>query len=162
MQSTKNWTLPWLAAFIGFPPGGALAVALIGRLDTPLEGFLGGAAAGAVIGAVQTLALRRRLPVSWEWIAATTGGLAAGVGLSVALFGAETTLNATLTRAPITGLIVGIAQWLVLRQHTHRAFWWIPALTLVYVVAWYITSLVIGESLNEGFVIFGASGALVH
>lgn len=72
------------------------------------------------------------------------------------------TPEAILLRAPLTGLLVGIAQWFVLRQFVQRAPVWIPALALIYVASWYLTSLVIGESINEGFYIFGASGALVH
>ena len=96
-----------------------------------------------------------------EWIAATTLGLAAGISLNVALFGADTSLNATLMRAPLTGLVLGIAQWWLLRKHVHHAFWWIPAVAIVYVTAWFVTAQVIQNSLNEGFVVFGASGALV-
>jgi hypothetical protein len=57
---------------------------------------------------------------------------------------------------------VGVAQWFVLRQFIQRAPVWIPALALIYVAAWYLTSLVIGESTIEGFYVFGASGALVQ
>jgi hypothetical protein len=84
------------------------------------------------------------------------------VGLSAALFGTEMTPEAILFRAPLTGLLVGGAQWFVLRQFVQRSPIWIPALALIYVSAWYLTSLVIGESINEGFYVFGASGALVH
>jgi hypothetical protein len=163
MDTQRTWIPAWLIAFLGFPPGGALALALIGQMETPLEGLLGGAAAGLVIGAAQTLALRRLSPeLNWRWALATAAGLAAGVGVGVAVFGAETTLNATLMRAPIAGLAVGVAQWLVLRDVVRQAHWWIPALSVIYVASWYITSLVIGDSLNEGFVIFGASGAIFH
>ncbi len=64
-------------------------------------------------------------------------------------------------RAPLTGLVLGIAQWWVLRKHVRHALWWIPAVAIVYVIAWFVTAQVIRDSLNEGFVIFGASGALV-
>lgn len=147
-----------MIAFLGFPPGGALATAIIGRLVSAPESIVGGAAAGIVIGAAQTLALRRRLPIGPEWAAATAAGLAVGVSLNVALFGSDTTLNATLLRAPLTGLMIGITQWLVLRKHVCYAFWWIPAVTIVYVIAWFVTAQVIRDSLNQGFVVFGASG----
>ncbi len=89
MEVKKYWGVGWMIAFLGFPPGGLLAAVLIGKLDTAPEGIVGGAAAGIIIGAAQTLALRRRLPVGPEWIAATTLGLAAGISLNVALFGAD-------------------------------------------------------------------------
>jgi hypothetical protein len=150
----------WLAAFLGFPIGGALATLLIGQLDNPLEGLAGGAAAGLGIGAAQMPALRTRWPVGWEYVLATAGGLAVGVALSTALFGAAATRDATLLRAPLTGLLLGGAQWLVLRRHIGRAYGWIPLTAVAYLVAWFITAQVIGRSLELGFVVFGASGAL--
>jgi hypothetical protein len=161
MQAKSNWGIGWMIAFLGFPPGGLLASVLIGRLDDPLEGIIGGVAAGILIGTAQTLALRRRLPVDPEWVAATAAGLVVGVSLSVALFGSDTSLNATLMRAPLTGLMIGIAQWLVLRKHVPQAFWWIPTVAVVYVIAWFVTAQVLQDSLDQGFIVFGASGALV-
>jgi hypothetical protein len=74
----------------------------------------------------------------------------------------EMSPEAILLRAPLTGLLVGGAQWFVLRQCVQRAYLWIPALVLLYVAAWYLTSMVIGASIDEGFYIFGASGAMLH
>lgn len=160
--SSRYWWLAWLAAFLGFPPGGALATAVIGRLDTPLEGLLGGLLAGAVVGAAQYFALRTRLPVRATWIVATGIGLGVGVALGVLLIGPETTLEATLLRAPIAGLALGIAQWLVLRSQMRGARLWVIAHTLLHPAAWYITAQVIGQNMAIGFVIFGASGALFY
>jgi hypothetical protein len=161
MQGKTYWGIGWGIAFLGFPPAGALALLLIGRLDSPLEGLLGGAVAGVVIGAAQMIALRRRIPISSLWIVATAVGLAVGLALTVIFFGAATTLDATLIRALPTGFILGAAQWIVLRRYIARAYAWIGAATLIYPLAWFITAQVIGNSLNEGFVVFGASGALV-
>ncbi len=152
----------WLIAFLGFPPGGLLAYTLIGHLDNPLEGIIGGAAAGLIIGAVGWLALRRWLPVDARWIIATTVGLAAGVSLTTFLFGTDTTIEAVLLRAPLTGLLMGVAQWVILRQALRQASLWIIATTLIYPLAWWITAQVITTNVNEGFVVFGASGALVY
>ncbi len=158
----RFWWLAWAAAFLGYPPGGALATAVIGRLDTPIEGILGGALAGALIGIAQYLALGRLLPIRLTWIAATSIGLAVGVGVGVLLFGSDTSLNTPLLRAPFAGLALGIAQWLVLRQHTRRAWLWVLAQTLLHPLAWFITAQVIGQNMEIGFVIFGASGALFY
>lgn len=160
--SHRMWWLAWIAAFLGFPPGGALATAVIGRLDTPPEGLVGGLLAGAVIGAAQYFALRLRLPLRPTWIAATSVGLAVGVALGVLIFGAETTLEATLLRAPIAGLALGIAQWTVLRGQMRGAWSWVAAHALLHPVAWFITAQVIGQNMEIGFVIFGASGALFY
>jgi hypothetical protein len=162
MNTSRNWIVGWLVAFVGFPIGGLLTTLLIGRLETPLEGVIGGLAAGVAIGTTQWLALRRRIPISFHWIMATAIGMAVGVGVSVALFGAESSVNATLMRAPLTGLAIAIAQWLVLRRQLQSALWWIPVITIVYSVAWFITIQVIGSGLNEGFIVFGSSGAVVY
>ena len=137
MDSKQNWGIGWVLAFLGFPIGGVLAVALISRLETPLDGLLGGAVAGLAIGAAQWLALRRRLPVDWRWIVTTAVAMGLGLALGVLLFGAATTVEATLLRALPTGLLIGVAQ------------------------AWFITAQVIGRSLDIGFVVFGSSGAIV-
>lgn len=146
-NGTKQaWIIGWLVAFLGFPIGGYIAFILIGRMDTAVDAVFGGAVAGALIGAAQFVALRQPLPMSWHWIAVMSVGLALGVGLSAALFGTAMTPEVILLRAPLTGLMVGSAQWFVLRQCVQRAYLWIPALVLIYVAAWYQTSLVIGAS----------------
>ncbi len=157
-----QWGIFWVIAFLGFPPGGALALLIIGQLNTPLQGLAGGFVAGLVIGGAQFLALRTRLPIDAWWIVVTAMAFGVGVGLTVLLFGAETTLEAVVLRAPLTGLVIGIAQFIILRHHLDSAFVWIPMITIVYTLAWYITGLAITTSLNEGFVVFGASGALVY
>jgi hypothetical protein len=159
---TRRGLINWLIAFLGFPLGGLAATLLLGQVDTELEGLLGGLIAGGVIGTVQLWALRPLLSIDWRWIVATAAGLGAGVGLSVLIVGGETTQDAFLMRAPITGLVLSIAQWWLLKDHLQRAFWWIPALIIIYTLAWFVTAQVIGTSLEMGFVVFGASGALVY
>lgn len=157
-----QWGIFWIIAFLGFPPGGALALLVVGHLDNPLEGLVGGFLAGVVIGGAQFLALRTRLPLDVGWVIVTALAFAVGVALTTLIFGTETTLEAILIRAPLTGFIIGIAQFLILRDYLHTAWLWIPTVTGVYTLAWYITAQVIRTSINEGFVVFGASGALVY
>jgi uncharacterized membrane protein len=107
---SRRWMIGWLVAFLGFPLGGAAATLMLNRIDTPPEGFIGGLIAGIVVGSAQMLALRPVLPVDWRWIVATAIGLAVGVGLSIALIGGATTLEAFLLRAPITGLMLSATQ----------------------------------------------------
>jgi hypothetical protein len=160
-QTGSRWIIWWIVAFLAYPPAGALATALVGGLNNPLQGALGGAIVGLVVGAAQMLALRGRLNMNYVWIIATAIGMALGVGISTALVGADSTLSATLLRAPLAGLLVGIAQAWVLRQHTRLALLWVIALTLLFLLAWYVTAQVITTNLGIGFIIFGASGALV-
>jgi uncharacterized membrane protein YhdT len=153
--------IAWIVAFLGFPVGGLAALSLIGALENPLEGLIGGAAAGAVLGLTQWLALRLRTPLTPLWIAASSIGLGVGVGLSVALFGADRSAQANALRAPLTGLIWGAAQWVFLQRSAAHAAWWIPTVALAYLIGWVVTAAVIGESLEQGFTVFGASGAVI-
>jgi hypothetical protein len=51
-KSESSWQCwaGWGLAFLGFPLGGLAATALVGGVTTPVEGALGGAATGVVIG----------------------------------------------------------------------------------------------------------------
>ncbi|MDX2161388.1 MAG: hypothetical protein SF162_08705 [bacterium] len=156
----------WMLAFLGFPIGGALATALIGRMDSPLDGAIGGLVAGLVIGAAQALALNRTQTAQGAsvglWVAATAVALAVGVGLSAALVGTETTLESILLRAAVTGAVLALAQAAVIQQMGGRALVWLILVAVLYIVAWFVTSRVIGASVDQGFIVFGASGALVY
>src|SRR5688500_14139751 len=109
------WLL-WGVAFLAFPIGGLLATAAVGPVTTPLKGLIAGAAAGAVLGLSEWLVLRLRLPLPIWWIVATSLGMAVGLAISTALLGSETAGTKLLWRAALTGLCIGIAQWIVLRQ----------------------------------------------
>ena len=161
-NTTRSWGITWTLAFLGFPIGGAIASMIAGPMQNPIVAAQGGMIAGAIIGAAQMLALRNKTNLSWEWPVASASGLALGLALSVALIGADTSLNAALSRAPITGLTLGLAQWLILRRHLKQAWIWPLGLALIYVPAWYLTAMVIGNSMGQSFFVFGASGALLH
>lgn len=162
MKTSNTWLITWVIAFLGFPIGGTLALLVIGHLDSSPEGVIGGLLVGLTVGLAQMVALRSRIATDAEWVIATAIGLAAGVALSVALVGAATNVDDTLMRAPLTGLLLGLAQWIVLRKRVRFALVWLPTVTILYTLAWYITAQVIGESLDNGFVVFGSSGAIVY
>jgi len=147
-------------AFFGFPVGGAAAAVLVGAITTPLEGALGGAVTGAVIGAAQWLVLRRRLPLTPAWIAATALGMGAGLALSIALLGTETGDIALPLRGLITGASIGGAQYLLLRGVMSRAPVWALVVTLSWAIGWMITRAA-GIDLARQWSVFGSSGALV-
>ncbi|MBW4436788.1 MAG: hypothetical protein KME04_06615 [Pleurocapsa minor GSE-CHR-MK-17-07R] len=162
MNKRNRWIIYWIIAFLAFPPAGLLAVTLIGGgMDNALEGLAGGFIAGLVIGGGQYLALRGTSLGRPAWILATGIGLGAGVGLATALFGASTAVNDIVLRAPVTGLMLGTAQWLVMRPVVRFSLAWVPLLTVLFPVAWFVTAQVITTSVNQSFVIFGASGALL-
>jgi hypothetical protein len=126
-------------AFAGFPLGGLAGMAVVGAVDNGLEGLIGGAFTGAVLGTAQWLALRDTKLVNAWWIAATTVGLGVGVGLATAIVGAGTSFQEIISRAPITGLALGLAQWFALRKEVKNAAWWIPTITAAYTIGWAIT-----------------------
>lgn len=161
-QSAGGWGFwaGWAVAFVGFPLGGVASAALIGPIATPLDGALGGAATGAVIGAAEWLALRRRLPVSVWWIAATALGMGIGLALGVALLGASTGGAALPLRGLITGASIGIAQYVLLRGVSGRAPVWVPIVALGWALGWMITRAV-GVDLALQWAVFGSSGALL-
>jgi hypothetical protein len=150
----RNWGL----AFLGFPFGGLAALGVAGGIETAWDGVGGGLAGGAVIGGVQWLALRPYLHLSPIWIVATSVGMGAGLALSTALLGIDTTGNALLMRGALTGLSISAAQWLVLRQHGSRAGMWIPTVALAWALGWAVTRAA-GVDLAPNFATFGSTGA---
>jgi hypothetical protein len=109
-------------AFLGFPLGGLASIGLVGGVESVLDGAIGGAACGATLGAVQWLVLRRRLSLPRSWIVATSLGMASGLALTLALFGTSTTGSVLLLRGVTTGVLIGLAQWVVLRGSVPRAW----------------------------------------
>ena len=150
----RNWGL----AFLGFPLGGLAALGVTGGIDTTIDGVVGGLASGAVIGGVQWVALRSYVHLSPAWVAATSAGMATGLGLSTALLGIDTTGTALLVRGALTGLGIGAAQWLMLRQHGARAAVWVPTVALAWALGWAVTHAA-GVDVAPRFANFGATGA---
>lgn len=159
-QARGGWGfwLGWALAFLGFPLGGLAGLGLVGGVTGVPQAILGGAATGAVIGAAQWLALRRRLPLTPRWIAATAVGMAAGMALSVALLGTATAGASLPLRGLITGAGIGLAQYLALRGLTARAPVWAVVVALGWAIGWSVTRAV-GVDLAPNFTVFGSTGA---
>ena len=160
-QRSPGWRVwgAWGLAFLGFPLGGLASIGLVGGVESVLDGAIGGAACGAALGAVQWLVLRRRLSLSRSWIAATSLGMASGLALTLALFGTSTTGNVLLLRGVSTGVLIGLAQWVVLRGSVPRAWVWVPTIAASWAIGW-VVSRAIDLDLTRNFAVFGASGAL--
>jgi hypothetical protein len=150
----------WVLAFLGLPLGGLATWMLIGPIATPLNGAIGGALTGAVLGAVQWLALRRRLPLSPWWIAVTALGMGLGFALGIALLGTSTDGAALPLRGLITGVSIGLAQYVLLRGVSGRAPVWALIVALGWALGWIITRAV-GIDLSQQWTVFGSSGAIV-
>lgn len=143
----------WLPTFLAFPLGGFLAWLVLGSLDGPVTGAAGGLLAGAVIGAAQWLALG----TTKRWIAYTAGAMAAGTALAAVVTGAGTELQDLMISGLIAGAAVGAAQGTILGA---TAAW--SAITAAsWSLAWLVTYAVVGVNADQGFFVFGSSGALV-
>ena len=163
-ELSTNWRfwLFWLLAFLSFPVAGLLAN-LVGAVTTPVRAIFAGAIAGAMLGLVQWLVLRSRLPVLpvW-WAVAMSVGMAVGLAISTVLLGSETEGNELLWRGAITGLCIGIAQYIVLRQvlPLPQSVIWIGVVAVGWAVGWFVTRAA-GIDLSFKWSVFGVSGALI-
>jgi hypothetical protein len=157
--SWRFW-LFWMLAFLAFPIGGLLANVLVGAITTTVQAVLAGAITGFVLGLIQWLVLKGaiHLPIT-GWSLATGAGMAIGLGLSIALLGSETDGNNLLWRAAITGLCIGIAQSILLRNILPQPAIWIAVIALGWVVGWFITRSA-GIDLSHKWSVFAASGAV--
>jgi hypothetical protein len=162
-EPSTNWRfwLFWVLAFLSFPIAGLFAN-LIGSVTTPVRAVIAGAIAGATLGLIQWLVLKSRLPLLtvW-WVVATSIGMAVGLAIGTAFLGSETTGNELLWRGAITGLCIGVAQWIVLRQvlPLPQSVVWMGVLSLGWALGWYVTRAA-GIDLSPKWSVFGVSGAL--
>jgi hypothetical protein len=151
----------WLATFLGIPVAGYAGWLVSGHVDSVGAALLGALITGAVLGAVQLWGLGRNRPPAAAWIVATTLGLMVGLGIGAAMVDYQTSLGALLVQGAVSGLAVGVAQALVLLPRLGVvALAWPPALAAIWAAGWAI-STAIGVDVDQQFVIFGASGAIV-
>jgi hypothetical protein len=153
----KAWLL-WTAGFLAFPIAGALATALVGRINDAGSALLGGMVAGAVIGTGQWLVARRLLDPQ-TWIPATA--LAMGIGLGVGAWAVDygTSLGELALMGFITGIPIGVAQAYLLRDRLANAWVWAAAVPLLWALGWTVTTAG-GIDVDRQFAVFGAYGAI--
>jgi hypothetical protein len=155
----RMWLWP-VSILIGFPIGGYVADLVVDGVDSMGAAIAGGLITGAIIGAAEWFALRRR--VSWLWIPATTAGMAVGLAAGAALVDYGIDRGDLAILGAVTGLGVGVMQALVLARHqVPGAVWWAIANPPGWALGWFVSSYVIARNIAERFPIFGASGALV-
>ncbi len=150
--------LQWVGASTGGLTLAMLSLAVIdsvagqeNSLGDGLAHIVGLALAGAVVGIVQWLVLRRQIRrAAW-------GVLANSVALPVGFFGGY------LLGGPpvdffggfvVLGILGGITYWLVLRQQVYRAGWWVLASSLGWVVgggAAFVVAVTMGDAVGRSF-----------
>ena len=161
----------WCLSFVGFPIGGLVAEAIVGPIDQVWSAFVAGAIAGAAIGAAQWFSLRQigldastsglfvRRNGALAWIGMTAAGLAIGLGVGVAIFDYGTSVGDLAVLGAVSGLGVGTAQWLILRDHVGAGVLWIVGIAALWALGWTITTS-IGVDVESKWAVFGASGAI--
>jgi hypothetical protein len=146
--------------------GGVLVASEGGLVQEAIAGLL----FGLPVGAMQWLALRRRIAGTAWWIPATAGGfilagivggalqdIGAVVGVPVISFVGGLVISFGL------GLAAGTLQWLILRRQVKHAGWWVPA-SAILVFASLITGLAAAMALTgegPGVSVSGAAFAAV-
>ena len=155
--NTKAWLL-WTVGFLAFPIGGALATALVGRINDVGSALVGGMVVGAVIGAGQWLVARRRLDAQ-TWIPATALAMGIGLGVGAWTVGYGTSLGELALMGAITGIPLGAAQAYLLRDRLANAWVWAAAVPLLWALGWTVTTAG-GIDVDQQFAVFGAYGAI--
>jgi hypothetical protein len=146
----------WILVGLSFPIGGLIVFLALGPVTSPGLALGGGIVAGLVIGTAEAFALR--LPIA-RWAVATSVGLGIGsllAALVAPLLGAG--ILSTLVTALVAGLATAASQLLAAPPLPRPL--WLAVRTAAWVVAW-VVSLVFAINVEQGFIVFGASGALV-
>ncbi len=152
-----DWAL-WTLGFLAFPLSGLAGRFLAGPVDSPLAALLGGLVTGAVIGAGQWLASRRRLDWLW-WIPATAAGMGLGLLAGAVAVDFGTSLTDLALMGAITGLFLGVAQAVALPAAARRRWIWAAAMPVLWALGWTVTTLA-GVDVEAQYTVFGATGAI--
>jgi hypothetical protein len=155
--NTKAWLL-WTAGFVAFIIGGALATAVIGRVNDAGSALIGGLIAGAVIGTGQWLVARHLLNPK-TWIPATAVAMSIGLAVGAWVVGYGTSLGELALMGAITGIPLGAAQAYLLRERLANAWVWATAVPLLWALGWTVTTAG-GIDVDRQFAVFGAYGAI--
>lgn len=160
-MSGLKLVLSWIGlALVAFPLAGLAGWTVGGHVDGVGPALIGGAITGAGIGLVQWLFLKRDLGVGPVWILATSVALAAGLAIGSALVGYETTSGQLAIMGAISGVGVGIAQGILLRDRFSLWHVWMVAMPVMFAIGWLVTASA-GIDVDNQFTVFGAFGAVV-
>jgi hypothetical protein len=150
----------WAASFVGFPLAGLAAKGVVGPIDSTSAALVGGLTAGAVLGAVQAVALRTDNLRRLRWVITTAVGMGAGLAVGASAVGFAVDASSLTAMGAVTGAAVGLAQMTVLTASPARRLAWAAGSSVLWALGWLITSQVIVDA-DSQFANFGASGAIV-
>lgn len=148
-----RWMLATFAGVVAYLIVVTPVMVLIARLlpggpapevQSPL--WLGMGLFGAAIGLAQWFVLRRLLRHAGWWVPATMAGYGAPYVLGLMLPGQAMDLAGPASMFLAFGLVLGIAQWLVLRGQVTHAAWWI----VISVAGWLVALALIGLAFVSG------------
>jgi hypothetical protein len=143
---------------LGWVVGGIASLALenaLNQLDFPVlktwSSYLSNILFAVIFGIDQALVLRPYISI-WQWMLATSAGWLIANGVSAAwakyIFLIASSLNVTSSPESIviigllstiayimSGIFLGVCQWLVLRKYAADAWWWhfIPAISFLFI-----------------------------
>jgi len=133
-QRRPGWRI-WFLWLISSAWGWGTAVEITGlgelafQSEPPriLSAYLGVVGAGILVGTLQWLILRKEIVRSFQWVLPSFGAMAL---FGIVIFGAGL---GWVIGIGLLGTLVGVLQWLVLKQRIPRAGWWILASTLGWI-----------------------------
>ena len=150
-EEARRFLSTWmLLTFLGWLAGERMQTGLL-NIQSLRESYggdmqyvslaLNGAVIGMLVAGGQSIMLRQKIPATWRWIIVTTAGWAFGTAIPTPVihFTVKAILRSSgfglirqidIAQAVITGFLVGLLQWFILKQHLGLARIWIP-LTLV-------------------------------
>lgn len=118
---------------------------ILGRFLIPNLAFV---TIGLATGILQWFVLQRRISNSWRWILVTTFGWVAAALLILLIIPD----GADFASGVLVGLLMGTAQWFLLRREVHWSGWWI----VMNIVGW-----TTGMALLPGIFLTGMMAGLV-
>jgi acetoin utilization protein AcuB len=144
----------WLAWTFITIAGQVAAIAAVALLQSLVEALtaghahgglvvvIGATSEGALVALVQTFVLRRAVPDISRALWVVAGGAGAAIAWLAGLFtaGAFGTggVLAVILSGMVAGLIIGGAQWVVLRRRVVRAALWIPANAVAWILGLWV------------------------
>lgn len=115
-----------------FPPN--ISQLGIFRAEAAIAGFFFGFIPALLIGFLQRMILRPYLPLSRWWLVTVSAGVGFLHFLSDGFENARDLSFAVL----LSGLLVGIVQWRLLRPHMPASAWWLAASVFGWCVGWLV------------------------